>query len=643
MTNSQSVRGKMKFKLYLIALLVTLCNANLCFAKDVDADVFAKIYYERFKRMFETNHRDLVLDEMNEDMLKAEERSVKLINFPVEANARVCLKCYVTAFSFIQLKKDVKYGTDKLKSFMKRICTYGDIDNEYVCNGNVEVNFPIADFIFSNRPNLTTSYVCGKVMPEYYCVKEDDTYENALSVEKPVLNGSKAYTFETTGKLRMLQLSDFHYDQYYEPGSDAQCGEWVCCRGDKLPPDSKKARAGFWGDYHICDSPGRLAENLLQQIASLKYPIDFVYFTGDYADHFGWNMTRETIKSEIKYVFDLVKRYLPNIPVYPVLGNHEGYPANFFAPNYIEDRDLSSKWLFEFVADQWKQWLPDQARRDLATKGYYTLLVRPNLRLIALNSNVCNVDNLWIIYDGLVYQQQLLWLIDLLEKASNSGEKVHIIGHVPSNDYRCDRRWTMDIQHIIERYAHVIAGHFNGHTHIDEFIVYYSSQDKETALNVAWNGGSGTNFVGLNSNFKFYDIDDRTYEVLDFETWIFNLTEANRLPSNKPIWYKEYSFTSRFNVKDLSPSSIHELLGRFRKDKMLLRKYWETTQKESDAAFQKGCDEACLQKVLDSITRTTFPKLNIYKGSDNGRIRRISRSESEKRKAMQIRVLSPKT
>lgn len=41
-------------------------------------------------------------------------------------------------------------------------------------------------------------------------------------------------------------------------------------------------------------------------------------------------MTRETIKSEIKYVFDLVKRYLPNIPVYPVLGNHEGYPANLY-------------------------------------------------------------------------------------------------------------------------------------------------------------------------------------------------------------------------------------------------------------------------------------------------------------------------
>lgn len=71
-----------------------------------------------------------------------------------------------------------------------------------------------------------------------------------------------------------------------------------------------------------------------------------------------------------------------------------------FAPNYIEDRDLSSKWLFEFVADQWKQWLPDQARRDLATKGYYTLLVRPNLRLIALNSNVCNVDNLYDLYNS---------------------------------------------------------------------------------------------------------------------------------------------------------------------------------------------------------------------------------------------------
>lgn len=62
----------------------------------------------------------------------------------------MCLKCYVTAFSFIQLKKDVKYGTDKLKSFMKRICTYGDIDNEYVCNGNVEVNF-VSEFQFQRE------------------------------------------------------------------------------------------------------------------------------------------------------------------------------------------------------------------------------------------------------------------------------------------------------------------------------------------------------------------------------------------------------------------------------------------------------------------------------------------------------------
>lgn len=40
--------------------------------------------------------------------------------------------------------------------------------------------------------------------------------------DEKTLNSSKLIT--------ILQLSDFHYDPYYEPGSSSRCIESICCR-----------------------------------------------------------------------------------------------------------------------------------------------------------------------------------------------------------------------------------------------------------------------------------------------------------------------------------------------------------------------------------------------------------------------------
>lgn len=50
--------------------------------------------------------------------------------------------------------------------------------------------------------------------------------------------------------------------------------------------------------------------------------------------------------------------------------------------------------------------------------------------------------------------------------------------------------------------------------------------------------------------------------VLDHETWIFNLTEANgvtaqdRDEKTPPQWFKEYSFREEYNVTSLSPAVL---------------------------------------------------------------------------------------
>lgn len=65
-----------------------------------------------------------------------------------------------------------------------------------------------------------------------------------------------------------------------------------------------------------------------------------------------------------------------------------------FAPTSVTDETVSVQWLYNFLADQWQIWLPESALETLRKGGYYTLLLRPGLRIIALNSNICYTGNL---------------------------------------------------------------------------------------------------------------------------------------------------------------------------------------------------------------------------------------------------------
>lgn len=68
-------------------------------------------------------------------------------------------------------------------------------------------------------------------------------------------------------KLKVLHLSDTHYDPLYAEGSNANCQEPMCCRAqyDEYP-SSPISAAGKWGDFR-CDIPKRTLVHLLDHIA----------------------------------------------------------------------------------------------------------------------------------------------------------------------------------------------------------------------------------------------------------------------------------------------------------------------------------------------------------------------------------------
>lgn len=152
----------------------------------------------------------------------------------------------------------------------------------------------------------------------------------------------------------------------------------------------------------------------------------------------------------------------------------------------------------------------------------------------------------------------------------------------------------------------MITGQFNGHSHYDEFVLFYDSQNISKPINVAWNGASGTPFTNLNPNYRVYKVNPVTYDVIDFDTWIYNLTEANLNETKSPRWFKEYSFKNAYQLQDLSLMSLDGLINQFSRDKSFLTKYWEYKIKLADPQLDMGCDDLCLKETLCDIVRVQY-------------------------------------
>lgn len=50
-------------------------------------------------------------------------------------------------------------------------------------------------------------------------------------------------------------------------------------------------------------------------------------WTGDISPHDIWNITREEVIFQVRLVTEMIKQHA-KVPVFPVIGNHEGVPVN---------------------------------------------------------------------------------------------------------------------------------------------------------------------------------------------------------------------------------------------------------------------------------------------------------------------------
>nr|XP_005578867.2 sphingomyelin phosphodiesterase [Macaca fascicularis] len=372
---------------------------------------------------------------------------------------------------------------------------------------------------------------------------------------------------------RVLFLTDLHWDHDYLEGMDPDCADPLCCRqGSGLPPASRPG-AGYWGEYSKCDLPLRTLESLLSGLGPAG-PFDMVYWTGDIPAHDVWHQTRQDQLRALTTVTALVRKFLGPVPVYPAVGNHESTPVNSFPPPFIEGNH-SSRWLYEAMAKAWEPWLPAEALRTLRIGGFYALSPYPGLRLISLNMNFCSRENFWLLINSTDPAGQLQWLVGELQAAEDRGDKVHIIGHIPPG--HCLKSWSWNYYRIVARYENTLAAQFFGHTHVDEFEVFYDEETLSRPLAVAFLAPSATTYIGLNPGYRVYQIDGNysgsSHIVLDHETYILNLTQANT-PGAIPHWQLLYKARETYGLPNTLPTAWHNLVYRMRGDMQLFQTFW---------------------------------------------------------------------
>ena len=433
-----------------------------------------------------------------------------------------------------------KYGFDGLKYYTELLCSL--VFDQKICNFYIQSygNIFIDSIILRAANEEKLCHNLG------FCEEgeeTEDTYDYAVKLLKGKPKNKKREGIDYSAPtLKMLQLTDIHLDTKYIENGTVFCDEPICCR----TPASNYSRikSGKFGHIGLCDSSLDLLDSFMDMAEKLKP--DFILWTGDNSPHNSNNSTQEeNYKASIIVKDKLDEKFNHEIPIYPSLGNHEKFPSDLYLGNETE--------LLENYAQIFKDYFyEEQAFETFRKYGYYTEKYKDtNLRIVVLNCFLCDSFDFYIIGGRHeAAKEQFKWLEEVLRQAEKDGEFIYLIDHFPINSNfeltECAKRLIA----LFDRFDYIIRGFFSGHTHYDDIAPVRTYFEPRPIININYIAPPFGTYPGRNPSFRQFIIDSNTKNIIDYEQYRLNLTEANE--KGEANWYIAYKATELFNVTDLT-------------------------------------------------------------------------------------------
>ncbi|KAJ4357130.1 uncharacterized protein N0V89_001705 [Didymosphaeria variabile] len=415
---------------------------------------------------------------------------------------------------------------------------------------------------YADVKGLDGNYICQSIGS--FCPRPTTSPLNATSYfSKTKPADAESRVPKASGRrVKVLHMSDFHLDPRYKVGAEASCASSLCCRANNPNPTSNGTitlPAALYGSFQ-CDTPYDLGTAALQAVGPLTGTskggehLAWTVYTGDLVPHDPQSQLSRALTeySEVS-VYGMIKQYVTG-PVFAALGNHDSNPEAIDAPHNLPGRlGQQQSWNYHHVADLWKNdgWIDLGAANQARTHyGGYSIKTPQGLRIITWNTDFWYRSNFlnYINTTNPDASGTLKWMISELQYAEDHNELVWIVGHVLSG-------WdgtnplpnpTNLFYQIVERYSpHVIANVFFGHTHEDQFMIYYANngtnQSAGNALTTGWIGPSVTPLTNLNSGFRLYEVDTGDFNIYEAYTYYSNVSTFPSLDSTGPTYEYEYS------------------------------------------------------------------------------------------------------
>eukprot|EP00095_Tigriopus_kingsejongensis_P003756 maker-scaffold911_size81771-snap-gene-0.23 protein:Tk03756 transcript:maker-scaffold911_size81771-snap-gene-0.23-mRNA-1 annotation:"hypothetical protein TcasGA2_TC005858" len=510
-----------------------------------------------------------------------------------------CMVCHWGAAILVDYERTGK-SKEEFLAMTASLCNFFGIVSKDICQGMVHIVGEQLFYIMEEGNGTIHAWdMCGLV-EEGECALHSQRINNwslkikDLAQPQPVPNPIYPRQ-KTRSTQKILHLSDPHIQRDYVAGTNADCGQPVCCSTNDGFPEDERFAADALGDYR-CDLPPWTFDSIVKAIQVENPDLDYIILTGDYPAHDVWRQNRTGNLETTQIVVDVIRKYFPDTPVFPAVGNHEAFPVNMF-PFVNETGKYDPDWLYANLAKFYKHWLPSSIQqRTIRRGGYYSAYLRPGLKVISVNTNVCNNFNFWLLLNFKDPIGHLHWIYKELHKSELNNEKVFIIGHIPPGTRSCYNKWAHEYGRIIRRFNNTVLGQFFGHTHFDEFEVF---SDDKVPINMAYLGPSLTPGGGLNPAYRIYEIDGDHNQtsnlILDHSTSIFDLQAS--IHSFRLVHIREYSAKTDFKLADLSPKSWQDLVIRMANDESLFKTFLGYHYRFGPALAQ-SCDISCKKQLL---------------------------------------------
>ncbi len=251
------------------------------------------------------------------------------------------------------------------------------------------------------------------------------------------------------------------------------------------------------------------------------------------------------IKKTLQFMTYQLHEALPNIDIYPLVGNNDSYSGDYNSvPNGSFYRD---------TAQIWATTIFDQANKNnllntFPTGGYYSISLPGNHhRILMLNSVLFSTNSKGQNIDKAA-KQELSWLHAELIRAKKENARVIIAFHIPvgidvyktlkSGLTTISEFWKPQYSDTFKRelktFSPIIAEILPAHIHMDAF--QFITVNDDTALPINFTPAISP-IYGNNPGFKVFSYNAESLKFNDYSTYYLPLSEKKN-----NTWLKEYSF-----------------------------------------------------------------------------------------------------